>query len=479
MPQTERKISRQLGIRLNDGRPTYAPGDIIVGQVFRKDHIIASKAILKLSLHARSKSRLVVRHASATRVYRGRFDLVNEPNQTQTLFQGPLHIPTGGDEQAWPFAITLPTRLDPTAITSDVSQAESYLPLAAAEVAQCALPPSFFTQDYGFGEGMEAFVEYFLRAELKTGKHGSKGIEEAILPLSMITLNLEPPDIETAMEQSQHAQVVSSNIFTNGRPIDLDARPLGSESAPPTLAFSIHVQTPSSLQLDQSDSIPFLVQAVMDRDKATKILQDTTPEICVTDISVTIVASTEIRCRGKRDTRHQKTETKIDLLAQKAYRTLGETIYIPWADKPGPSSDDVLRPASHQAEHAALQSLDIGKNIGLRLKDEDVHESFQTYNIQHKHRLEWELVLHIGGQDRKLTGTQPIRIMAPNRIDAPVPYTQHDPEQNSSRRQSQAVAGLPPDYSETGRNSSVSETSPRRGSRWSVSQGLAPLWQGF
>ena len=114
MPKTERKATLELAIELDENLATYCPGDTIIGGVVRKVHTVSTRASIKL--HGRAKSKLIERRGDGSSYYRGRFHFFNLNKTGQTLFDGPVHIPPGGDPQVWPFALTIPTRPFPGAV---------------------------------------------------------------------------------------------------------------------------------------------------------------------------------------------------------------------------------------------------------------------------------------------------------------------------------------------------------------------------
>src|SRR6478609_2838378 len=127
MPQTPIKKGPELTIHLDRPDSTYIPGEVITGQITRKTHIVTSSATVSISLHARSKSRMVARRGHLTSTYRGRFDLLQSTEHSKTIFEGPLHVAENDAEQSWKFSISLPSRVDGPALQSLAGPGQTFL----------------------------------------------------------------------------------------------------------------------------------------------------------------------------------------------------------------------------------------------------------------------------------------------------------------------------------------------------------------
>lgn len=410
MPQTEPKKSPKLGIRLDGNRISHAPGDTVTGYVFRTAHAVSSKASVQISLHGRSKSRIIVKRGHTSRTSRGRFDLLKAADNTQSLYEGPLHIPPGGEE-VWPFSITLPTHLDPAALAPGVPQEQSYIQLKSAEVATHVLPSTFLVQDYGFGQGMEAFVEYFLQAELKTASRGSTDVSEAVLPLKVARLDRNLPAEGHQLKTSRHTRGISSqrrmsaagNAGPSGSPGATERR--GSSSVP-GLVFNIQVQVPTFLQIDKPEPIPFLVLATPDWSKCSKDVEAKgipTEKMSIAHLSLNIVSVTDASSQGTRSVHHTNNETKTVLYSQEVEDDLGQAVSIPWAEdvQPGGGRDDQPPPVN------------VGEKANIRMSRAGLlYPDFTTYNIRHSHRLNWEMVVHIAGEELTISGLDAVTVLA-------------------------------------------------------------------
>lgn len=366
---------------------------------------------------------MVVRHGSWGRTYRGRFALVDESEHTHTLFEAPLHIPVDGEEKIWPFAVTLPTHFDAIKAASGTPQDESYLSLTSGEPATYTLPPSFAVQNWGYGEGMGCFVEYFLRAELTTINRGSTDTKRVTQLLAITTLYHGPRRGTAWWRTSQHPYSLKRNEVLpehNPMPVSTLSGPR-IKSDQPKLDFVIVVKIPALLQLSQPDPISLLLLAVPMSPPFSDGALLTSQEISLTGISVGLVASTSIKCRGRRKARHASIETRFKPW-NKGTNQDPVPIIIPWVEHWKSTSETAHNASGTSTSHDTSQALDAGIRLGLRLSDEGILESFSTHNIQHSHRLEWKITLKIAGQTLSLSGAEPLKVVAPSSYDMPVEY---------------------------------------------------------
>jgi hypothetical protein len=135
MPQMTSRNGPALGIYLENDPIKYVPGNTISGFIFRCLDTVSPDASVPISLHGRSKSKMVINKGRHSRTYRSQFNLAH--TKSQIIYQGPLHIPSGSGKR-WQFAATIPVHTDPGLLTQS-PQAEqklgSYLPLDIQHVA--------------------------------------------------------------------------------------------------------------------------------------------------------------------------------------------------------------------------------------------------------------------------------------------------------------------------------------------------------
>ncbi|KAK6362509.1 hypothetical protein LTS17_012791 [Exophiala oligosperma] len=259
---------------------------------------------------------------------------------------------------------------------------------------------------------MSAFVEYFLQAELKTSSRGSADVVDATLPLKMLYVDLEPLVMERCSRISRHPRDVSyHNLIV--RQMNTEAaqkrQALTESSTDLILVFDIQVQIPTVLLINSPDPVPFYVLAVPDLTKSCNAVQFSSQKICITHISIRIVASTEVKCTARKTTRQAKNETQIDLHAEDAYRQYGDALFIPWQAPIG--EEQASQRSLGDSVRESPEPLNVGEKIGLHLVPrQDLYASFQTYNIKHKHYFKWEMTVQIDGKNFGLLGQDIVKI---------------------------------------------------------------------
>lgn len=476
MPQTKSTHAPSLGIRLEREQPNFTLPDTVTGYVYCNTRVVSPEAIVTIALVGRSKSKMVVRHGSWGRTYRGRFALINESEHTHKLFEGPLHNPVDGEEKQWPFAVTMPTHFDAIKTAPGTPQDESYISLTSEESAIHTLPPSFVLQNWGYGEGMECFVEYFLRAELATTNRGSTETKQATQLLAITTLYHGPRRRNASWRSSQHpCSLMRDEISTvstehNLMPIS-DTSGQSPRSNQSKMGFEIIVTTPEVLQLSQPDPMSlFLLAVPMSHFPLDNALLTSQP-ILLTEISVKLVASTGVKCQGRRKARQDNAETKSKPWRKEVDQDT-VPIIIPWREHLDSTGESVPDTSANPTSHDTFQALDVGIRLGLRLSDEGMYESFSTHNIQHSHRLEWKITLTLARQSLSLSGAEPVELVAPSRDDMPIEYETLQNELMTERTESADSGALPPEYAHE-------RPSPPTVYRQQAGAfGLSRLWEG-
>lgn len=133
------------------------------GTIFGNVFISNSKAELigriRLDLSGRTKTKIVRKRGNNSRsVYRGRHSLFSKSIIIQST-STPLQA---GQSYSWPFSISFPGNLPPSAI-------QQRLPSPVDD----ELPPTFRDENIGFGTDYEGFVEYTLRATVFKHQSGA------------------------------------------------------------------------------------------------------------------------------------------------------------------------------------------------------------------------------------------------------------------------------------------------------------------
>ncbi|KAF5667334.1 hypothetical protein FHETE_6037 [Fusarium heterosporum] len=415
MPQTSASFSQSLGIRLDGSQSSYAPGDTIIGCVYRRTPTVSPEAVVSISLCGRTKTKLVEHRNNnqANSTYRGRFNIIPEDAYTQKIFQGPLHIEEFGNEQAWPFAITLPEYVDPKYVQGQ-DQKASFLPLNKAD----HVLPSTFTLDTN--GSTEAFVEYFLKATVRLTGQGKTKWPEAILPFKVRNLSLDPPRADFGLKGSKSWKYVTSYRLIPGMEeaklsFSQKMKQSFSTSSVPEFQFHLLVDVPTVIQLDNPNPIPFRLKAVPDWTKTSEVLKDIPQQLKLTWVDIRIAINTEVKCEGTWSSHEKLKREEVNLSVMSALFRPMQSLYIPCSDEAPP--------------------LDIGKLIDLRLgylapgngpSGYRFTPSFTTYNIHHSHKLNWAIKGSVAGDHFGATGTVGLTLLMPSDERG---YTdQQDPE---------------------------------------------------
>ncbi|KAK7429171.1 hypothetical protein QQZ08_004386 [Neonectria magnoliae] len=406
MPQTTPKSSQLLGIRLQGDVAEYAPGDTIVGCVFRKTYVVSPNALVQISLHGRTKSKMVVtRGGNSSSTYRGRFTLIDERDSALKIFQGPLHIPSLG-EQMWPFAITIPLHPNPKFLALGVLQEQSYLPLDPGHVATQALPSTFKLDSTG--GSTEGFIEYFLKAELRASRDGSVDVTDAVLPLRVVNLSVDPPIADLGLRASREPRSVASYRLVPGMQetelsISQKMKQSLNFSSVPAFWFTAEIEAPTRIQLENPNPIPFRIRVVPNFERTSEIIQGVPHKVRLTSVHIRVEVTTEIRCEGTFSPHHKTKTREIDLLSQGVIPTLTKPIWIPCTNEWPP------------IDIGALANLRFGRRgrIGpvQPRYGPDVYPTFTTYNIRHSHRLTWYVRGNIAGEGFYVSGGHPVALL--------------------------------------------------------------------
>ncbi|KAF5564211.1 hypothetical protein FPHYL_4831 [Fusarium phyllophilum] len=404
MPQTGLSMSSALGIRLEGNQRSYSPGDTIIGCVYRKSPVVSPDSSITISLSGRAKSKIVIHQTNTTHTYRGRFTLISESACSQKIFQGPLHIENGGDEQTWPFAITLPKYVDPRRLQGG-SQDQSFLPLGAIDHV---LPSTYTLRALGNTEG---FIEYFVKATLRVTGQGRIDMTEATFPFNVINLSPDPPVANFGLRGSRNRQTMSSYRLVPGMEdvklsFSQKMKQSFSTSSVPELVYDLLVDVPTVIQLENPTPIPFKLRVVPDWDGTSEIIKRVPQKVKLSSVSIRIVSSTEVICEGTMFPHRKEKREEIDLCAESAISRLQGDIYIPYKDEGPP--------------------IDIGNLICLRLEQlrpgsphrpsrlTKLNPTFTTYNIRHSHRLSWKVVGEIAGERFSALGAVSLKILMPS-----------------------------------------------------------------
>ncbi|KAK7413962.1 hypothetical protein QQX98_007145 [Neonectria punicea] len=421
MPQTLALTNSKLGIRLEGGQTKYAPGDTITGHVFRRNATVSPDSTVSISLYGRSKSKTVIQHENSSTSYRGRWDLIYPADHAHQLFEGPLHIETDTDGQAWPFAITLPSHIDAKCVEGR-SESHSFLPLGTELLLPSTLELFEWARSKGDGTSgrMECFIEYWLQAELKISKNSDVETVEARLPFTITNPNPEDPNEDFTIE-------------TSGDSFEDEKKFSFFSSSIPRLSVDMQIDVPSEVQLNGPEPISFKLGLTPDWACSSEILRGVPQKAKLTWVSLRILTRTQTICQGKTGDRHvtrQKVE-ETDLLVWDAIEAIGKEVYVPCTEE--------------------SEAVDIGEMIDLRIgrhgrivsdppKDEEgsLSTGFATFNIRRTHALAWGLRGEVADRDFSASGEQTLTL-----IPSDAQSAESDEETDLSEQEA-PIPSLPP-----------------------------------
>lgn len=413
MPRTFSKATQDLEIQLEENVQAYCPGDTVVGHVVRKVHTVSTRAWVTIKLCGRAKSKLTEYHAhqNGTRAsnYRGRFNFFHLNAVSQKLFDGPVHIPPGGEPQMWYFAMSIPTNPYPQVVSAGNTQECSYLPLNKEVIAVSSPPPSFeFRNEPGWGPKFHCYVEYYLEADFRE-ENGSH-LATATLPLLLKPdMNLHPfkgPNVRT---QSVPGSLQTQRLVPGMRASELSfhqkTQKFFRSSKVPKFSFSTVVEYPTAIQIENSVPIPFTIHIIPDLGNTSDTIVDDPQTFVLVSLIMQIRASTSILCSGTLGRHTANGINEHDFSERGTILGLHDSITIP-SELDG-------------------KALDIGAFLGLSLSYRHantggnplrqfgrIYPSFTTYNIKHSHLLKWEFYLEVAGETVKVSGEHPVSILA-------------------------------------------------------------------
>lgn len=405
--RTPTKSTGILGIQLEGGpKQVFAPGNTIIGQVQRKTPSISPHACVTISLHGRSRSKILVSTGQTSVTYTGEFQFFDNGETTHTILDGPLHIPFGSPGAAWPFAITIPSSFNYRSVTRGVGEHTSYLPLAAEDVAAQPLPPTFS----GGHDALDAFVEYFLHAELRLDGHNSTEVHHATLPVHICNFSTAAPIANVKLVQKMLLTAVASQRLIPGMhdaklSFSQKAQKFFGSSKVPVFMFRIQVDAPTVIQLESPNPIPFLVRVNPDWNKTSEIIRSVPQKVTLTRLNLYLKSDVEVRCERERGGfQDGHVSNKLDLCVGSAIHALGRDIEIACTTEDMPS--DVGEAINLRVGHLGL----MGQKMALRY---GIYPDFTTYNIKQAHRLKWELTLSVAGEKAEAMGQGKVVLLPP------------------------------------------------------------------
>jgi hypothetical protein len=408
MPRTLRKATPELAIRLQENLISFSPGDTIIGEVVRAVHTVSTRARITVKLHGRAKSKLTVHRSNGsnrtTSHYRGRFNFFLPYDTTQTLFDGPVHIPPEGGPQAWQFALTIPKKALPRSVKAGNYQDRSYLPLNDDAIAASSLPSTFEFENLSmWGPDFHCYVEYYLEAEFRQENGGH--LSTAAFPILLVTDSTRPFKSCNLRPQTIPGCIKTQRLIPGMENAELSFRQKTQKffhsSAVPQYSFNIHVHSPTIIKMQSP--ISFKIRIVPNRGQTGDTVGPQT--IALTSLAMELKSATSVICEGSLSP-HTASGIKEHNFANK------ETVLGLRSPITVPSDPDA-------------EALDIGALVQISLDSQRstaggkhlyqlprVYPDFITYNIKHSHSFNWELRLEVAGETVKASGAHPVTILA-------------------------------------------------------------------
>ncbi|KAG9258019.1 uncharacterized protein F5Z01DRAFT_314398 [Emericellopsis atlantica] len=403
MPQTLELSSPLLSIHISNGQNSFSPGHTIAGNVVRTSPILTTKTTVKITIHGRAKSHMVVHRVNSSSTYRGRFRLIDHVRHAQTLYEGPVHIPPTGGREEWPFLIRLPTHVDDEVACQNQ---DTFIPQSNSARRTHVLPPTYNATTIN---DKDSFVEYYLKATFRGFAQGRWQIDDAILPVRLCARSEGPPLADWGLTRYTTRRSVTTQKLVPGMEDTLLStsqrlRKFFHTSSVPALWFRAEVDAPTRIQLENPKTVPFRIRVVPEWDKTSEILQNVPQNIRLLRATLKIKQFCEIKCEGTLKTYEDSFFDKISMVL----------------NDPGSAK---LREVPFGEE---LSSLDLGQLANLKVGfngpmgrpriSTSISPSFMTYNLKVRHSLGWTIALEIGGEECEIRNSRdfPLVVLPPS-----------------------------------------------------------------
>lgn len=462
--RTDAYITPALGIHLVGGTEQYyVPGDTIHGNVFRGDHLVTPRARIRISLVGRSVSHAADTANARDVYYATQFDLFDESDTTQVLYDGPVHIEHGG-AALWPFELTIPLTASAVALSSSGGQKSSHHPFGSNVPGSLRLPLSFDGNNIGLFDFGCAFVEYVLVAELSVFSHKSGQIDQATQPIELksgaVVRPLEDWRLRTkTLPWSVTSYGLVPDMQDTGLSLSQQARRLFHSSKVPTFLCSINVDMPTTIQLENPAPIPIHIHARPRCARTSEAIRDIPQQIRLRGMSIVLEIVTEVKAMGSVVAHYGIGRNKTDLEVDAAISALGTDVLIP-CNLDGPPLDLGTSIAFRIGKHG---------RIGQTKRSPcQIYPTSTVFNIKRTYRFHWTVKLSLAGKDEKFSGSQGVMILPPIKTDEdsipgqqnPEPATDVAPplvaDRDGSQTQKTANDDAPPTFTETIQENEVS-----------------------
>ena len=288
------------------------------------------------------------------------------------------------------------------------NQDYSYLPLNAEYIATSLLPSCFAFENLGWGPTFQGFVEYYLEAEFR--QENVTHLSTATLPIVVLASSAPDPFKTFDLKTRTHPDCIKTQRLIPGmEDAELSFRQktqkLFGSSKVPQFSFSVQVDCPTVIQMQNTIPIPFKIRIIPDRRRTSDIIVDVPQTIVLTSLTMKLEATTSVICDGSFSP-HTASGTQNHHFGDKG-TVLGLRSPITIPSDPDAKALDVgaFLELSLHPQHASVR----GKSLHPFAQ---VYPSFITFNIKHSHRLRWDLILEMVGESLKVSGEQAISILA-------------------------------------------------------------------
>lgn len=393
---------------------TFSPGDTIIGNVVRHAPIVAPDAIVTLGLIGRLRVRISEQEGPGTYSqhkythYRSEWNLIN--HKLDVISRGPLHLAEGSDESlGWPFSIDIPTEPIDT-VTQNRIQKASFLPLNKDNPACHVLPGSFISAGKSTIGSCEAYVEYFLKSELRYIRSGSAETHTVTWPVTL-RYPVEEADLFSLQASRTQAKIQSQRLLPGmeNKSLSLKQKTLkafGSSSVP-EFHYQVEFTFPYVLQLDHPSPIPITLNVIPQRDKISTNIKEVTPDVHIHELKILLWRRTSVRAPtyDKENVRGDTILSSMDFKLETAFRDIQTPLVI----STGKGNEPIDLGSIFQL-FLHPNGLTSGKK--RYLSRASVYPTFTSWNIRHTHTLEWKVSLTIAGEFQTVGASNvPLRII--------------------------------------------------------------------
>ncbi|KAJ5634311.1 hypothetical protein N7528_002153 [Penicillium herquei] len=404
---------------------TYAPGDVIIGHLVRKEPIVTPEAVITLSFIGRVKVKITHRdnHNDDIHVYRDDWRLFELGEFV--IHQGPLHLAEGTDEVlSWPISVTIPLEPSPRCIAGHIQKA-SFVPLDADHPVHHILPGSFHSSGENFATARsDDIVEYWLEAKLRYAKgherfdfHNHHHDHEAVQPIYM-RHPLPPPDQIEIPRMLPGVNTVSSQRLLPGmEDADLSFKQhfqkFFHSSKVPDFKYNLHFTVPTAFQLDDPNPLSIQLEIVQDPNGTSDSIKDVEQHIQIRKIRMSLRTQTDDCAPRDWDLSAFRNEhhDKMNLNLESLFEELESPLVIHTGKRNEPIHiGNIFQLTLHRD---GLKSGGRSLHGGDSFTSGGIQPSFMTYNIRHHHMMEWKISLSIAGEHESHEYCLPVQIIGP------------------------------------------------------------------